>query len=316
MATYKKPLSLRSTASVRELRAFVAVFHAGTLSAAAGQLSLSQPAVTILLRSLEEKLGIRLFDRNTRAVRRTEASNRAIAYAEVALQQLEALSDDMAGLARGERGRLRVIATSSFAQTLLPPVIRRYVDAHPDVRFSLDDCAPRDFVEAILTDRVDFGVGTLETSVPELHERVLLTDTLYAVAVRAPGFTTTRPMSWRQLAVLPVITVGSGYGVRRSIDAAALEAGVALHVAHEVALLTTALAMAAAGLGVAVVPGSLLRYVRHPELVGRPLHRPVVERRFAVVHRGDRPLSRASEHFVALLDAELRTPRRRKAPGP
>ena len=305
MVAYKKPLSLRSIASIRELRAFAAVYHAGTLSAAAERLSLSQPAVTMLLRGLEEKLGVRLFDRNTRAVRRTDAANRAIDFVEQALRQLESLSDEMAGLARGDRGRVRVIATSSFAQTLLPPVIRRYVDAWPEVRFSLDDCAPRDFVETILADRVDFGVGTLEAPVPDLVERVLLTDTLHALAARGPHFATARPISGKQLAALPLITVKGGYGVRRSIDAAALAAGVALNVAHEVALLTTAIAMAAAGLGVAVVPGSLRRYMRHADLVGRPIDRPVVERRFAVVHRRDRPLSRPSEHFVALLEAEL-----------
>ena len=66
MAIHKQPLS--SFPSVRQLRAFVAVYHTGSVSAAAQELSLTQPAVTMLLRELETKLGVSLFDRHTRAL--------------------------------------------------------------------------------------------------------------------------------------------------------------------------------------------------------------------------------------------------------
>lgn len=314
MATHKNPLSLKSTASVRELRAFVAVYQSGTLSAAAERLSLSQPAVSMLLRSLEDKFGIRLFDRNTRTLRRTEASEEAIARAERALQELEQLSDAMQGLAQGERGRIDVVATSSVAQTLLPPVMRRYLDAFPDVRLVLDDCSPRDFVDTILANRVDFGIGTLEAPVPDLHERTLLTDTLYAVGLESAGLGRGRSISWSALAALPIVTVKGGYGIRRGIDAAARSAGVTLAFAHELTLLSTAFEMAAAGLGVAVLPGMMLRRIDPAVLVARPIVRPSVPRRIAVVSRHDRPLTPAAERFVAMLEAEL-APSRRTRPA-
>src|SRR6059058_746513 len=104
MAIHNRPLSMRTLPSVRQLRAFVAVYHAGQVSAAAEQLSLTQPAVTVLLRELEEKLGVRLFDRSTRTLRRTEAAIEAIAYAERTLAELEALGAAMAELAGARRG--------------------------------------------------------------------------------------------------------------------------------------------------------------------------------------------------------------------
>lgn len=317
MATHKNPLSLKSTASVRELRAFVAVYYSGTLSAAAERLSLSQPAVSMLLRSLEEKFGIRLFDRNTRTLRRTEASEQAIARAERALQELEQLSDAMRGLVHGERGRIDFVATSSVAQTLLPPVMRRYLDAYPDVRLVLDDCSPRDFVDTILANRVDFGIGTLEAPVAGLCERTLLTDTLYAVGLENAGLRRGRSITWTALAALPIVTVKGGYGIRRGIDAAARAAGVELDVAHELTLLNTAFEMAAAGLGVAVLPGLMLRRLDSGTeggtgLVVRAIVRPSVPRRIAVVSPHDRTLTPAAERFVAMLEAELATVGRRK----
>lgn len=98
---------------------------------------------------------------------------------------------------------------------------------------------------------------------PELREQVFLRDSLVAAAPSSPDFPPDRPITWKKLGTLPLVTVKSGYGVRSRIEAAAESASVQLQIAHEVSLLSTALAMAASGLGVAVVPGSLLQYSPH-----------------------------------------------------
>ncbi|HET8748035.1 MAG TPA: LysR substrate-binding domain-containing protein [Ramlibacter sp.] len=293
---------MRALPSVRQLRAFVAVYHAGQVSAAAEQLALTQPAVTVLLRELEDKLGVKLFDRSTRTLRRTEAANEAIAYAERALAELEGLVAGMAEVAGARRGRVRIAATSSVAQILLPPAMRDFRAVHPEVKVELEDVAPGEFVETLLAGRVDFGIGTLEASVPGLREQVFLHDALAAMGQPGRDFAAGRPLTWKQLAAFPVITVKAGYGVRRSIDAACESAGVALRVEHEVALLTTAVALAASGLGIAVVPASLLtRDVAATGLVARRLTRPVVERRVAVIRKAERSLSPAAQAFADLL---------------
>ncbi len=305
MAIHQKTFSLKSLPSVRQLRAFVAIYHSGHLSAAAEQLSLTQPAVTALLRELEDKLGLRLFDRTTRTLRRTEAATEAIEYAQRVLAELDAMGTSMAELAGSRRGRVRVAATSTVASTLLPPVIRRFQQQFPGVKVVIDDCAPDEFVERILGERVDLGLGTLEAPTPGLVEQVVLRDSLCAVALAGPGFADGRSISWKQLAALPLITVKAGYGVRRRIDQAAAEAGVQLQMAHEVSLLTTAVALAASGLGTAVVPGSMLVRAQYPQLASRRLVRPQVERHTAVIHKQERSLAPAAQAFAQLLAREL-----------
>lgn len=292
---------MRGLPSVRQLRAFAAVYYTGQVSAAAERLALTQPAVTVLLRELEERLGVKLFDRSTRSLRRTEAATEAIAYVERALMELKGLGVSMAELAHARRGKVCIATTATIAQTLLPPMLRRYLDIHPDVRVEVQDVAPTNFVETVLAGRVDFGIGTLEAPVPGLREQVFLRDSLIAAAPATPEFPADRPITWKQLATLPLVTVKSGYGVRRSIEAAADSAGVQLQIAHEVSLLSTALAMAASGLGVAVVPGSLLQYGAHPQLIARRLVRPAAERHTAVVHLQERSLAPAAQAFVDLL---------------
>jgi DNA-binding transcriptional LysR family regulator len=301
MSIHKKPLSLLP--SVRQLRALVAVYYTGSVSAAAQQLALTQPAVTVLIRELEEKLGLKLFDRSTRTLRRTEAAVQAIGVAERALAELDAMSTSMAQLSDAHKGRVRVAATAVVAQALLPPAMLELGRLHPGIKVEIHEVAPGDFVEAVTAERADFGIGTLEAPVAGLREEVLLRETLVAAALESADFPRDVPMTWKQLGDLPLVTVRSGYGVRGRIEAAAMEAGVTLRIEHEVSLLGTAVALAVNGLGVVVVPPSIVAH--EPRLVTRRLKRPTVERVIGVICKRDRSLSPAAETLLQVLRAEV-----------
>lgn len=290
--------SLKDLPSIRQLRAFVAVYQSGNLSAAAEMLSITQPAVTVLIRELEEKLGIRLFDRTTRRLNRTEAAEEAIVHAERVLRELEEMGRSMSDFAGSRQGRLRIAATATMAQTVLPSALGRFRELHPEIKVLIDDCSPREFVERIAGDHVDLGIGTLESRIPGLEEIAFFHDALVAAAPPDDNFIAGEPMSWEELANQTVIAVKPGYGVRRQIDRAALEAGVSLRIGHEVSLLTTALALATGGLGVAIVPSMVLQRSPYPTLVSRPLVGPQVTRRTAAIYKEDRTLSPAATSFI------------------
>lgn len=303
MKIHKQPLS--ALPSVRQLRALVAVYYTGSVSEAAQSLAVTQPAVTVLIRELEEKLGVKLFDRTTRALRRTDAAAQAIGYAERALAEMEGLTASMTQLSQGREGRVRVAATAAVAQSVLPPAMRRFADVSPGVRVEIEEVAPRDFVETVMAERIDFGVGTVESPVSGLHEEVLTREPLVAAAVAAEDFPAGTPMTWKQLGAFPLVTVRSGYGVRARIEAAAREAGVPLRIEHEVSLLGTAVALAAHGLGVVVAPPSIIAPERR--LVTRRLTRPTVERTTGILSKRDRSRSPAAQAFILALRETSRT---------
>ncbi|WP_399682466.1 LysR family transcriptional regulator [Xenophilus sp.] len=290
--------------SVRQLRAFVAVYHTGSISAAAQALSLTQPAVTMLVRELEAKLGISLFDRSTRSIRRTDAAARAIGYAQRALAEMEGLSVSMSELAGVHAGRVRVVATAAVAQAMLPPAMRRFLDRHPGVSLEIEEVGPAEFVTAMEASHIDFGVGTLEAPVPALRAEVLIRETLVAAALPSATFPGGGAMTWKQLGGLPMVTVRSGYGIRGSIEAAAREAGVQLRIEHEVSLLSTAVALAVNGLGVVVVPPSIV--AQEAKLVTQRLMRPTIERVIGAHFRRDRSLSPAAASFLEVLKQTVR----------
>jgi DNA-binding transcriptional LysR family regulator len=212
---------------------------------------------------------------------------------------MDGLSTSMSELAGLHAGRVRVVATAAVAQALLPPAMRKFLDKHPGVSLEIDEVGPADFANAIEANHVDFGVGTLEGSDSGLHEEVLIRETLVAAALPSASFPGGIPMTWKQLSALPLVTVRSGYGIRGRIEAAAREAGVELKIAHEVSLLATAVALAANGLGVVVVPPSIVAH--ESKLVTQRLVRPTVERVIGVHFRRERSLSPAADAFLQLL---------------
>ena len=290
---------------MRELRAFVSICHQGSVAAAAQTLALTPPAVSVLLRELESKLGVRLFERTTRSMRVTGAGREALVYAERILKDLGDLHSGMEDVAAGRSGALRIAATSSLAQTLLPHIIARYAQHYPQVRLELNDCAPNQFQELIVKGQVDLGLGVLEREDPELQAQVLTRDRLCVVASAQWPLPGARQISWAQLAQLPLITMRSGYGVRASLDRAAAQAGVQLQLAFEVSLMGTALAMAEQGLGVAVLPQSLLYFAPAQRFATRALVRPAIARQISVITRRDEEASMPLRGFTQVAQQYL-----------
>jgi len=307
MSRYRKNLSLRESPSLRQLRAFSAIYHTGQISAAADQLGLTQPAVTVLLRDLESKLGVKLFDRTARGLRRTEAAQEAIGYAERIFTELQAFTTCMGEFADAKRGRVRVACTATIVQTLLPLIMRRFADKHPEITLELHEVAPSDFVETVLSQRVDCGIATLEKPVSGLKEHIILRDTLCAVALPSHLPTPSDTITWAQLATLPVITMKAGYGVRTQIDSAARQVSESLCIVQEVSLIASALALAEAGVGVALVPGALANRHKHPDLIARQIIKPSIGRDIALVHPAERVLSPAAGAFYEACAATLKT---------
>src|SRR6218665_2837308 len=148
--------------TLKQLRAFVAVYHLRKLNAAATQLFITQSAVSVLIRQMEEGLGARLFDRTTRSLQPTPAAHEAIQIAERILRDLDSLGSGLEDLTGLRRGRVTVAVTPTLAEILLPPVIRAFSAQHPDIQIAIDDCAPDQFYSRVMNEQTDFGIGTPE----------------------------------------------------------------------------------------------------------------------------------------------------------
>ena len=292
--------------TLRQLRAFAAVYQLRKLSAAAQQLSVTQSAVSVLIRQMEEGLGTRLFDRTTRSLHTTRAADEAIVVAERILRDLDSLGTGLRDLTALRRGRVSVAVTPTLGEIVLPAPLSRFAREHPDIHVDVDDCAPDQFVARIVSGHVDFGIGAPEQSAADLDTRMLRRDRLAVAVASGHPLARCKQLRWAQLAGHAVITVRPGYGIRPLIDAAAARAGVALNVVNEVAFLATALWMADSGMGAAILPAAYALHRAHPGRVVLPLAAPTVSRDVAVVSKRGRSLSPAAQRLVDVLAESLK----------
>ena len=116
--------------TMRQLRAFAAVYHLRKVSAAAEQLAVTQSAVSLSLRQLEDGLGARLFERTTRTLEPTQAAHEAIVLAERILRDADTLGAGMRELAALRRGRVALAITPTLAELLLPEALLRFRERH------------------------------------------------------------------------------------------------------------------------------------------------------------------------------------------
>jgi DNA-binding transcriptional LysR family regulator len=286
--------------TLRQLQAFVLSYRFGALTRAAEQMFVTQSAVSVLIQQLEEALGIRLFDRTTRAVRPTVAAHDLLPTAERMLRDLNALKAGARGIAQRTRGHLNFASTPAVAAALLPRLISEYQRRYPDIRVSMYDSPPDQLITQVLQEEVEFSIGTIGTPPEGITLRPLLQDYLSVICTTDSPLAKKRQVRWSDVFPLRCITVREGSGIRDLVDSAARQLGIAFDPAFEVAYMSSALSMASAGLGVALLPSALLDSFAYKNLVARPLQQPVVTRDINLICLAHRSLSPAAEGFIEL----------------
>lgn len=292
--------------TLKQLRAFAAVYELRKLTAAAERLSVTQSAVSVMLGQLEGSLGTRLFDRTTRSLRPTRAADEAIVVAQRILRDLDSLGAGLKDLNALHRGRVSVAVTPTLAEIVLPAALRQFALQHPDIHVVVDDCAPDQFVARVVGEHVDFGIGAPEQAAADMDTHTLRRDHLAVVVPRGHPLAAQRQVRWAQMGSHAVITVRPGYGIRPLIDATAARAGVSLNVVHQVAFLSTALWMTDCGLGAAIMPSAYAARGAHEGRIVLPLVAPKVSRNVALVTKRGRSLSSAAQRLVDVLAQTLK----------
>jgi DNA-binding transcriptional LysR family regulator len=304
-----------SLLTMKQLRAFVAVYRLGKLSAAAERLSVTTSAVSVLIRQVETSLNAQLFDRRNRSLTPTPAAHEAIDSAERILQEVALLEAGFREQSERRRGRVHFAVTPAIGMALMPKTVRAFAHAYPHIRVIIEDCAPNQFLPRILNDQVEFGIGTPEDISGEIDVLTLVDDKLCLVCAADHPLARKRQVRWVDLASVPMIAVRPGYGVRRIIDRVAGKVGIDLTIAIEANFLTSALWMASSGLGVVILPSALLVQSHFKNLVARPLVMPTVSRAISIVTRHGRSLSPACQSFTEMLAHDLLRNLRRNRPG-
>lgn len=293
---------------IRQMRAFLAVAMAGSFTRAADGLALSQPALTVQIRKLEDALGLRVFDRNTRSVSLTRAGRDLLPVFRRIVGDIDNVVAEAREQASARRGVVRLAVLPSIASGMLPEVIARFRRAHTDVTFVLRDAIAATVNAATLAEEVDLGITGGLVEAPELEALLTATDHMHAVFPRGHALDARGDVALAELGAHPLILMDRATSVRQVVDAAFAGAGLKPVVAAEATYMTTAAAMVRAGLGVAILPGSAMEVRAVPGLRSRRIASPAFARTISVIRRAGRTLPPASTLFLAELRTALARP--------
>jgi DNA-binding transcriptional LysR family regulator len=202
----------------RQLTAFCAVVERKSFSQAAERLGVTQPAVSLQIRSLEERLGQRLLDRSGRRVEPTEAGLRLYRGAQRLLALEQQLVEDVAGEAEGDlRGQLTIGAATGPGATAVPVLLCEFQRENPEVRVELTISDTQHVVEAVATRELELGVVGATPRHRSVAYEPFFRDQVVLVCPPGHGFAG-RTIGIDDLKSEQLIVMQEGAGVRQVIE--------------------------------------------------------------------------------------------------
>lgn len=289
----------------RQLRMVVTTARLLNISRASEALHITQPALTRALREFESQLGVQLFHRTTRRISLSLEGERFLPVAQRLLADLDHAAADLHARARGISGSLTIAVGTAFGSTVLPGVIREFVQAHPAVRMRVIDENSGAITARVARAEADIGIGSPVGDATALECRPLLTAAIGLLG--DPGrFRLSRRVRRQDMDGLQLLKEPADTSIAHALHTHGSEWVAHMEPGVEISSLALQLALARAGAGVALL--SALG-ASHPLAAGLkfvPLS-PAVSRELFLMRRRDRPLSAAAAAFAELLAKGLRT---------
>jgi DNA-binding transcriptional LysR family regulator len=259
---------------LRHLRYFVAVADQLSFTRAAALLHMAQPALSVQIRQLEDELGVELFDRSRRAIALTHAGETMLGETRRLLASLDRSVDLVRRVGAGAIGSIAVGFVPSASNSVLPGLLRRFWEAHPDVAVTLREMAPGDLVDGLHAGNLDISFLYLPFSDPLLDHLVIVREPFVAALPFDHPLAREPTVDVADLRDEPFVTPadhGMMPGLHAKVSAICHAAGfVPRAVQDDVWLVQTIVALVAAGVGVALVPSSSQAQAR-AGVVYRPL---------------------------------------------
>ena len=294
--------------NLRQVRAFVSVVQAGSFTRAAALLNLSQPALTVQIRRLEETLDARLLDRTSRTVAPTRLGRDLLPVFQRVLRDLDAVVIDTRSLAAQRYGVVRVATLPSFAASSLAEAIARFRAEHPRVTFLIKDAIAQRVLDLVRSEEVDLGVVGGDVRDPDLAVLHRTQDALHVVYPREHPIGALQRVTIEALAAYPLILMDPATSVRAVVDLAFISAGRLPSIACEATYMMTAVGMVRAGLGLTILPGTAREIQAEPQLRSRPIDDRQFERPVCLIKKAGRTMPKAAEAFCTMLSGFIARP--------
>lgn len=293
--------------SLKQLQAFCALCECLNFTRASRRCHLSQPAFSALIQTLEEGVGVQLFERSTRSVQLTAAGADFWPEAQRLMADMEAALSKLHGVAAHQSRQVCVALLPSLAAHWLPTVLKDFAQHQPHIQIRVRDVLNAPCCEAVLNGQADLGLASALSHRTELQSHAVAQEHFFVACHKdhtwAQQACAIAPEWLEQAAFIHMAPTTS---VRQAVDQwAQTHLSAPLRPLMEVEQLATVMGMVRAGFGVSLVPALSLEYFQDPDIAIRPLRGTPPQRTIYWVSSKLRPLTPAAKSFYSFASQAL-----------
>ena len=285
----------------RQLRAFATLARKGSFTLAAKELFLSQSAVSHSMKALEQEVGCRLFDRMGKKVLLTQAGETLLHHVEKILQEMTAARAALDQLGKWGKSRLRLGASTTACQYILPAVLREFKESFPQCMIAIEPGDSLEAIEALRANRIDLAL-TLEPRHEEQMEfHPLFTDELMFLMGAMHPWAQGQHVVRAEIPKQSYVLYNKGSTTFRLIEEYFRQDDMVLNTVIELGSMEATKELVKLGLGVSILaPWIAQKELQEGSLVSLPLGKRKLKRHWGILHWRSRRRSLAEETFLGL----------------
>jgi LysR family nitrogen assimilation transcriptional regulator len=279
----------------RQLKYFVEIARSGSITTAATTLGIAQPALSNHIATIEEELGVVLFERHARGVKLTAEGQRLLDRAGSILRQLDRLKDDVRNGGGQPRGPVSLCIAGAVASVLAAPLYRVLESEFPDVRLLLTTGMSTEARGLVESRRVDLALMPTAFELPGLEAHGVFEEAFYLFGSSELFEGESGPIRFADIGMRPLVAPDRDHDLRKLIERTALSLNCPLNVRYELNSTELSRALVSEGLACSIMPRNAYPQLAGSDVVAREVIEPTLTRTQSVVWAADNPLTPAGE---------------------
>jgi DNA-binding transcriptional LysR family regulator len=285
----------------RQLVAFFRLARIGSFTAAARELHLSQSAVSHSIKALEEAVGCRLFDRLGKKVVLTLAGEQLLHHTEKMFREMSLAKQSLARLGKWGLGRLRIGASPTACQYIVPAVLREFKKSFPEYQIGIQPGDTPVVVEALQQNRIDLALSLEPQRTDGLEVQRLFEDELHFIIAPQHPWAASRRVDREDIPRQNYILYERASRTFQLVDEYFRAERMVLNTVMELGSMEAIKELVKLGLGISILaPWIAQDEIREGSLVALPVGRRKLSRRWAVVYARGKRLGLAEETFIGI----------------
>lgn len=288
----------------RRLQQFCVLARTGSFTQTARELHLTQSGISHSMKALEHEAGCRLLDRLGKKVVLTQAGEQLLQHAEKILAEMASARDSLSALGKWGKGRLRLGASTTACQHLIPSVLREFKESFPDHVITLEPGDTPELVDALLKHRIDLALTLEVEGEAQLEFHPLFADELHFLVSAAHAWARSGRVEREEIPRQNYILYSKRSVTFRLIEDYFRREQMTLNTVFEVGSIEATKELVKLGLGISILaPWVARKEIDAGSLIALPLGRKKLSRRWGLIHWRGKRLNLAEETFIGLCES-------------